>query len=437
MQSGMILSGVAASENTDSSGEILKIAGCDISTLTGGKVNYEHIQGDNEDKEENPYAPGEEVVGKIIFSKKVFDKDDCANDDERKYWDELEVPFIYIKYRLYDMAGHRGAQALAAAIRDAHANDEKITVRLSIEGATLEKKGNVLESSMAKAVAATWGPCNRACDVTLLSDPGAPSGFKDPSKKNENLLADLLGMDKHEIPTGHPNRQKLGKSQSESYSIIHDPAPYKSLEKIVKGLLLKRLSKTLTAGGYNVAPSNLTGGAALGRESLQGRIKRTIADYKPKGSFDKSEFQAFAKAHLPEIDDKFMDYFADVAKDYHLKMKKSEAKREFKLYPEMVIRKAEYLTIELRKTAEHLCESKSLVQGTNKVNFAGKPVVPGRAKTADGEYDLLHEDDGHYTGVPKGTKPGQFVDKLVRFPKSKEGTHYHVVRRPAVLVTDL
>jgi len=429
MHTGMILSGVAASENTDSSGEVLDISGCDISTLTGGKVNYEHIQSD--DEEENPYAPGEEVVGKIIYSKKIFKRGDCDNEDQEKYWDEIEVPFIYIQYRLYDLAGHRGAQALAAAIRDAHANGEKITVRLSIEGATLQKEGNVLKASMAKAVAATWGPCNRACDVNLLSDPGAPKGFKDPDK--QDLLSDILGMDKAERPLGHPNRQKLGKSQTDTYSVLHDPMVYDNLKKSAVALAMKHLKKTMTAGGGNVAPGNLVGGAALGKESLQRRIKKTITEYQPQGTFNKAEFVAFAKSHLPEIDDKFMDYFADVAKDYHLKVKKSERQ----LYPDAFIRKAEFLTIELRKTAEQVCQARALSQGTHKVMFGDKPVVPGRLQAKDGDYDILHEDDSHYTGVKSGTSPKQYHNKLLRFPKAKEGSHFHVMRRPSVLLTDL
>src|SRR5688572_20970386 len=122
MATGMIVDGVFASQAIDSSGEILDVDGCDISTLdVDGVANYEHKSPDDKDQDANN---GEEIVGKIIFAKKIFKESDCDTDRERLYWNQVKVPYIYGMVRLYDGAGHSGAQALAAQIRDHHANEE-------------------------------------------------------------------------------------------------------------------------------------------------------------------------------------------------------------------------------------------------------------------------------------------------------------------------
>jgi hypothetical protein len=100
--------GVFASQAIDSSGEILDIDGCDISTLSkDGVANYEHKEGDK--KTEGGGNNGEEIVGRIIYAKKIFSVSDCDTDREERYWDEVKVPFIYGMVRLYDGAGHSGA----------------------------------------------------------------------------------------------------------------------------------------------------------------------------------------------------------------------------------------------------------------------------------------------------------------------------------------
>jgi hypothetical protein len=52
-------------------------------------------------------------------------------------------------------------------------------------------------------------------------------------------------------------------------------------------------------------------------------------------------------------------------------------------------------------------------------------------------YSILHEDQEHYYAVPAGVKQADFVSKLVKLPKNKEGSHYTVHQKPSVLVTDL
>src|SRR5262245_7180898 len=83
---GMILDGVAASEAIDSSGEVLKVDGCDISSLDkDGVFVYEHIPSDS--KEKSGY--GLEVVGKILYAHKVLREEDCENERQRHFWEKV------------------------------------------------------------------------------------------------------------------------------------------------------------------------------------------------------------------------------------------------------------------------------------------------------------------------------------------------------------
>lgn len=111
---GMIIDGVAASEAIDSSGEVLDVKGCDISSFENGDglLNWEHRG------EDAKGASANDIVGHIIYAKKIYKADDCADRRQRMYWDMVKLPLIYIKARLYDGGGHPGAIALAAQIRD-------------------------------------------------------------------------------------------------------------------------------------------------------------------------------------------------------------------------------------------------------------------------------------------------------------------------------
>lgn len=333
MSTGMIIDGVFASQAVDSSGEVLDVAGCDISTLDiDGVANYEHKEGDKKDGKGG--NNGEEIVGKIIYAKKIFRASDCEGEREEDYWRRIRVPFIYGMVRLYDGAGHSGAQALAAQIRDHHANNEPILVRYSIEGSTLDRDEHDrlrLKESVARRVALTLKPCNRTAISGLIEDPRAPDGFdKKPATETEthDLLAGLVEKGER---LEHPAYTKLGGvHEVECNPLLSDDVMGK-LRLIAKAQLLK----ALTAGSYGAAPGSLEGGAALQREHIRSRLKRAVAEYKPKGvAFDKGEFKAFAKTYLPEADDAYLDHFADVAGDYHAKrnaMKKAMELEEDRL----------------------------------------------------------------------------------------------------------
>ncbi len=317
---GMIIDGVLGSQCVDSSGEVLDIDGADIQDLEEGRgvLNYEHKGA--EDKDSN----GQEIVGKIITAKKIFKEGDCDNARQRAFWKKVKHPFIYGVCRLYDGAGHEGAKALAAQIRDHFANSEPILVRFSVEGSTLEKEGNVLKRSVIRRVALTLKPCNRTADSGLLEDPNAPKGFETkPTGRVGDILADLADAQKSEHE--HPLFQKLGGITETEYVEFEESDHRQLIKALAK---LKAVKKALTAGSGDVAPSQLSGGAALQREDIvrfKAKAMKTLKSFLDKNEdFTRAEAIETLKRELPEASDEYINHFADIAEDYKLKLRKDE-----------------------------------------------------------------------------------------------------------------
>jgi len=275
----MIIDGVFASEAIDSSGEILDVAGCDISDMEQGlgSLNWEH-RGDDA-----AGASANDIIGKVVFCKKIFGPEDCTDSRQLEYWHKIQLPLIYGIVRLFDGSGHPGAIAAAAMIRDYQKNGEDLLIRYSIEGTTLEKEkgGNRLLRSIARRVAATVKPCNKSCFSGVISDPGDSA-----VKKQEH---------------SHPNFTPLGGSMEwEGKPVVDSP----------------EIRKALEAGNYNAAPGTLIGGSALQREDagLRNRVKAAVRDWDRK-----TPFRKFLKHRLPEASDGFIDRFADLVHDYTIK----------------------------------------------------------------------------------------------------------------------
>jgi len=287
----MVLDGIFASQAIDSSGEELDIKGADISSLNGGRavVNWEHNSNGAQD-----------VVGRVLWAKKIFSEKDCANERELGFWKKIELPLIYGVVRLFDGAGHPSAVGLAAQIRDAVANKEKLTVGWSIEGSTLESKDKKLLRTVCRAVAATVKECNKTCSMGLITDPNAPRGF---DKKPED---DSLKLNELE----HPNYARLGGSEFQYNPVLGG----------------QELEKALEAGGYNMAPAVMTVGTALQVEDrslhlahLRNQARAALRDW------DKQiPFRQVLKMKLPEASDDFIDRFAGLVDNYRLNLQKKE-----------------------------------------------------------------------------------------------------------------
>jgi hypothetical protein len=282
------IDGISTSEHVDSSGELLIIENHDISDLVEGRgvLNFEHSN------------KAEDIVGAVIYAKKILKKEDCENDRQRKYWDFSKKPFVYIIGELWEDQEHPGALAVAAMIRYYHKKGEKMLVGFSIEGATLEREDYVLKESVGRRVAITLRSCNKMAIAGLLEDPKEKSVAKSIKKMENSLAEAITALD-------------LDSVMLDEVSMPKDPVM--DLHKAIEDL-----NKTLTAGMGNVAPSQLTGGAALTRESISGfnrnRLKAAVRDWDKKRPLKET-----VKAALPEVSDQYIDHFVDLAEELSLK----------------------------------------------------------------------------------------------------------------------
>lgn len=354
----MKIDGIASSEHLDSSGEVLKIDGHDISDLIEGKgvLNFEH----------NNDSP-EDIIGAIVFAKKIKKKSDCEDERQEMFWDACKVPFVYIIAELFDDEEHPGAVAAAAMIRFYKNRGMKVLAGFSVEGATLDKQDNILKRSVGRRVALTLRPCNKSAISDVYEDPKNKQLVKfmnlnKPISGKAYEVPDIIFSDinksehKDKIPGGLSDKKKPSdfdkakltegvKVEMEHTSdraiateiamdhLTEDPNYYQKLKTIEKSdpflelrSAVSSLKKTLTAGGAGVAPSQLTGGSALTIEDRGLKKKRGLKPETEKklkaviGSWDgKSSLKDMIKAALPEVSDNYIDHFANMAEEYTLK----------------------------------------------------------------------------------------------------------------------
>jgi hypothetical protein len=384
MSTGLIIDGVFASEAIDSSGEILSIEGADISDLENGlgTLNYEH-RGDDA-----AGASANDIIGKVIFAKKIYGPEDCTDSRQLTYWQKVQLPLIYGIVRLFDGSGHPGAVAAAAIIRDCIKNGEEVRPGFSIEGTTLKRKDNLLQASICRRVALTWKPCNKSAVAGLVSDP--------------------LETKKHEHE--HPMYSKLSGAVSVDISSIVPES--------------ENIRKALEAGNTNAAPGTLTGGAALQREDagLRNRVKAAVRDWDRK-----TPFRKFLKHRLPEASDEFVDRFADLVHDYTIKKAQKDAikgylvkkiKEKAKPAPKAPAQKA--------KPAAPKQAPVIQVEPDSRLTIRGKPVEPNPG------IDKPHFDEN--TGVlhtPRGSFPMYIPSRDTETPGAAEKFH-NIMRDPNV-----
>jgi len=284
---GLKLDGCATVETIDSSGELLVVANHDISDLVEGRgvLNWEHSN------------KSDDIIGAIIYARKILKKEDCENDRQRYYWNIVKKPFVYIISELFDDddVNHPGAVAVAAMIRYYAKQGERLLTNFSIEGATLERDDYILKETVGRRVACTLRACNKAAIAGLLEDPKSISIAKyisDVSDRVDHLIEiDSIILDDMFIPKD----------------------PILDLHKAVESL-----TKSIEAGMGNVAPSQLTGQAALTREHISGfqrnRVKAAVRDWDRK-----RPLKEVLKGALPEVSDDYIGHFEKLAEELALK----------------------------------------------------------------------------------------------------------------------
>lgn len=290
----MKIDGIAASQHLDSSGELLHISGHDITDLIEGKgqLNWEH-------KSDSP----EDIIGQVIFAKKIIKKEDCDTTRQEMFWDKVKGPFVYIIGELFDGEEHPGAVACAAMLRYCKKRKIPMIAGFSIEGSTLERQGHELKRSIGRRVAVTLRPCNKSA------------------------ISDIYESDDIE--------KNMGWDVTPSYKTIEiddvvfsDTLKTETPIEVIKSAIIS-LQKTLSAGNYNSSPSTLTQGSALQIEHVHGKKTEGLNENRRKklsqilSKWDgKSALKSILKAALPDVSDDYLEHFEQVVSD--IKLKKSE-----------------------------------------------------------------------------------------------------------------
>lgn len=226
--------GIGASENIDSSGEVVSIAGLDISSLDkDGVFNYEH-------KSDLPA----QVVGKVLKAKKIFSDKDCEDDVQLHFWNKVKVPYLYVMGELFDDYSDSAREVAGKFRYDAdHKNtNERNVMNFSVEGSKISKEGITVTRSIARKITITVLACNKmAVAEMVVVDPKNPKkGEIDELFKTEAVEIEIL--------TPKPN--------SKLWELLKKEDPAKHAEKL-------GLKKYQGGGGQQL--SNGYGGGVAGQ----------------------------------------------------------------------------------------------------------------------------------------------------------------------------
>lgn len=175
------IDGIAASENIDSSGERILIAGMDISSLAvDGIFNYEH----------DSKTPSS-IVGKVLKAKKIFSDADCDDDRQLYFWNKCKTPYLYVMGELFDdyKDSSREVAGMFRYDSDKKGQNEKSVMNFSIEGAKIDKQGMDIVKSMARKVTITVLPCNKVAVAEMIpAKAGKTADSLDNIFKTENTV---------------------------------------------------------------------------------------------------------------------------------------------------------------------------------------------------------------------------------------------------------
>ncbi len=171
------IDGIAASENIDSSGERISIAGLDISSLDkDGLFNWEH-------KKDEP----SQIVGKILKAKKIFAEEDCEDERQAYFWSKCQTPYVYVMGELFDDY-KESAKEVAGMFRydaDRKGQNERNVMNFSIEGAKIHKEGIEITRSIGRKVTITVLPCNKVAVAEMVPAEGKEKNDIDSLFKTE------------------------------------------------------------------------------------------------------------------------------------------------------------------------------------------------------------------------------------------------------------
>lgn len=293
---GLKIDGIAASSAIDTSSEAIDIENLDISSLKAGQgvLNYEH---------RNPKQPGAsflDILGAITYAHKIMNEDDCEDDRQRAYWEQVQLPFVYIKAELFDDEKHPGAVAAAAIIRFYHSRKMPILVRFSIDGHTIERDGNVLRHCIARDVALTIKPANHSCVSGVLDGKAKVSGGLDELSRSQDGLQRLPGVEFQMLDFEEPT----------------DPVA------LVRSEIanLQEMTKAMSISGAGMtAPGDARGGAALVKEDVAPLKQRLTTAYRDWNRRSGKTLQEHLVKAIPDVHPDFLQKFVELVTENQLR----------------------------------------------------------------------------------------------------------------------
>jgi hypothetical protein len=178
--------GCLAAQNPDTVGETLLIDGCDISRLA--TLIDEH-------RGENPSFF--HTLGVITASKKLFSDKDADTDLQKRAWQRVQVPMIYIEGELADDTDHPNAKAMGEFLRFMETipvDKRNFNIGLSVDGGIVERRtpdgkptedreaGKILARTVALKGACTIKPANPKCFLAITNDLQKSTWTGEPPK---------------------------------------------------------------------------------------------------------------------------------------------------------------------------------------------------------------------------------------------------------------
>ena len=175
--------GVAAVQSADKVGEIIDIQNIDCSNLA--YINDEH--------HDDLFS----MVGGITSYAKILSEKDVKTPQQKKCWNEVRKPFLFVTGRLDDGpdSEHPNAKAAGSLLKFCAQNpDVALKVGFSIEGGIVERdvsNKKILRKTNACGISLTVKPCHPDVRVFLVNDllksepmSDMPECYKEALKKS-------------------------------------------------------------------------------------------------------------------------------------------------------------------------------------------------------------------------------------------------------------
>lgn len=266
---------MAGSQLRDTQGETLSVEGADISELQAGRgrINDNHGKGFFN------------AIGRVTSAKKIFKVEDCDNDRQKYYWDQVKTPYIYVTAELFNDEDHPNAKAAAAVLSNIHKTDCPLKMKASVEGGVVARgisDPTFLARTKIHSVALTMTPANNA----TLVEPISLNKSQRDEVADMVLIKSLMHLAESNVPSFRhiardasankvvENFEKIGKELSKATGLdvkipTKDAILAHALEQKI-ATNIKEIKKAMIAGyGGAGSPSSMVSGSVIQAETLQ------------------------------------------------------------------------------------------------------------------------------------------------------------------------